>query len=65
MSQENPSSILKATDEIFMKIKIVFCTIRTYICKGAFYICTLGGSIMPMSLTEEATKVKVQLFFIV
>lgn len=53
----------------FMKIKIVSCTVRTYICKGAFYIYTLDGNIMSMSLLilmlQEAPKAEDQLFLIV
>lgn len=48
-----------------MKIKIVSYTVRTYTCKGTFYIYTMDGNIMSMSLTGEAPKAEDQLFFIV
>lgn len=48
-----------------MKIKIISYTVRTYICKGTFYIYTMDGNIMSMSLTGEAPKAEDQLFFIV
>lgn len=47
----------------FMKIKIVSCTVRTYIYKGAFYIYTLDDNIMSMSLLilmlQEAPKAEI------
>lgn len=45
-----------------MKIKVVFCTVRIYVGKGAFYIYTPDGDLTFMSLTEEEPKADDQLF---
>lgn len=40
-----------------MKIKIIFCIVRRYVCKGIFYIYILDGDIIFILLIAEVFKV--------